>query len=205
MNLDFETGDSYNWNSLISNPLWSNSIVSPGHSRSGVTSKFAAQISREIGVTQTYAFSRYDQLIPNMVPGTTYRYEFSFKYDNDVKTENDNCEFTVGLWGVEIAKVSSTHSINLPSFRYANEFLVTGHSFYYFNETAELERVIDSPEVWWQQQLPKEFITTATGWRVAEIHWLLQVPNLRGRFPKNDLDWASVFSWCAERQADHLV
>lgn len=149
MNLDFETGDSYNWNSIVSDPLWSNSIVSPGHSRPGVTSNFAAQISRDVGVTQTYAFSRYDQLIPDMTPDTTYRYEFSFKYANDSSVADDACEFTVGLWGIGIATVSSTFSSNPTNFILANKIFITDRSFYHFNETVDCEQHTDSPKVWW--------------------------------------------------------
>ncbi|KAF3042702.1 hypothetical protein E8E12_008323 [Didymella heteroderae] len=120
VNLDFETGDAYNWNSLGSNPLWTNSIVSPGHSRDGVTSNYAAQISRDAGTVSGYAFSRYDQRVPNMVAGQTYRWEFSFKYSTDVPDgAQDNCEFTVGLWSVGLAGlIPSTSSPRLKNQNY---------------------------------------------------------------------------------------
>lgn len=96
MNLDFENGDDYNWAWRSSSDLYKGKVVSPGHSRSGVTSNYAATITRNPGKTPNYTFGAYSQALPFMVYGQTYRFEVSIKYDVDSK---DDCSITFGLWG----------------------------------------------------------------------------------------------------------
>lgn len=96
VNLDFETGDDYNWAFSSSSALYTKQVVSPGHSRSGVTSNFAATISRNPGTTPYYTYAAFQQPLPFLDYGQTYRFEVSIKYDVD---SLDDCAITFSLWG----------------------------------------------------------------------------------------------------------
>lgn len=104
MNLDFETGDLYAWRNINSKDF-SAAVVSPGHSRSGVVSNWAAKVSKPAGVTTGYSFSELQQMVPTLVTGQTYRIEFSWKYTAEVDS-TDVCSTFIAFWGLSIANVS---------------------------------------------------------------------------------------------------
>ncbi|KAF9698053.1 hypothetical protein EKO04_004265 [Ascochyta lentis] len=131
VNLDFETGDLYNWWNYNSQPGFSAAVVSPGHSRSGVTSNWAVQMSKSAGTTTGYSFSQLQQNAANLVSGQTYRIEFSWKYSADVSS-SDVCSTWVSFWGVRIANLipSTTSSrMNSEHYLYSTTKCGTGFSF----------------------------------------------------------------------------
>ncbi|KAH6629129.1 hypothetical protein C7974DRAFT_181793 [Boeremia exigua] len=104
VNLDFETGDMYAWSPINYREGFSNAISSPGHSRNGVTSKFAASMSKEAGSLGGYGWTGIAQATPDLKAGQTYRIEFSWKYTVDVDAD-DQCRTFVNFWGIGLANL----------------------------------------------------------------------------------------------------